>query len=264
MEIKCREAIETAIKNHRVLMDKLYEETSAAVSDPAGVVSAQPRSIIGGRQLLKEYSYEEAAKRLQKQINYLVASQNAMDKLFNARVKAALDSVREAVIPEEVRNFTKPYDYQQQVSNALSFLAVEGKDLTDKTAHSILKPFFNDWDQMHLFERVILQQTGMDDEVSLRHAFPASLGFVLNRADTYLALFNEADMLAENIFLSEKTADKSCKLDEFTVLGGYGSDSYTERAAQDRLLELAGRIDSLLSDKPFTYPAGSIESGQVG
>ena len=50
MEIKCREAIETAIKNHRVLMDKLYEETSAAVSDPAGVVSAQPRSIIGGRQ----------------------------------------------------------------------------------------------------------------------------------------------------------------------------------------------------------------------
>lgn len=252
MEIKCREPIETAINHHRALSEKLHEETTELVTNP-----------VYASRLLKNLSPEKAAEALQKQINDMVSQQNATDKLLNAKVREAIESAKKAAMPEQVRNFQKPADYQQQISNALAFLSLEGDNLTDMTAYSILKPFFNDWDQMHLFERVILKQMHLENEYNTRQAFPTALGNVLDTADTYIALFGEAEALLETLFVSKKQHSATSMIGEYAVFGGYGVDSYAEQCAQDRILELATNIDTLCSDQAFVYDNADFKYGRI-
>lgn len=240
MEIKIRENIENTIKKHRLLNDKLHQETTQAVTDPTI-----------GANYLKRYSPEVAAQKLQEDINGMVTSAKALDKLYNAEVKAQFERARAAITPAEVHNFERPADYQQQISNALTFISLQGERMTDTTAYAILKPFFNDWDQMRLFEQAILQQTHMADEYAVRAAFPKALGDVLNMADENIMVFAEAEMLAENLFIREKCSDATCNLSGYPVFGGYGEDSYDERSAQDRLLELAELIEDIGNNHDF-------------
>lgn len=252
MEIKCREPIETAINQHRALSGKLYEETTELVSNP-----------VHASRLLKIHSPEKAAEVLQKSIDDMVSQQSAADKLLNARVQEAIESAKKAAVPEQVRNFTKPADYQQQISNALAFLTLEGDNLTDEAAYAVLKPFFNDWDQMHLFERAILIQTGLENEYCTRQAFPTALGAVLDAADTYIALFDEAERLSETLFIRKKQHKATSMIGEFAVFGGYGVDSYDEMWAQDRILELATHIDTLGGDDAFVYDRADLKYGRI-
>ena len=252
MEIKCREPIEIAINHHRVLSEKLYEETMELVTNP-----------VHASRLLKIHSPEKTAEMLQKHINDMVSQQSAADKLANAKVREIIESAKKAAMPEEVRNFQKPADYQQQISNALAFLSLEGDNLTDEAAYSILKPFFKDWDQMHLFERAILKQMRLENEVNTRQAFPKALGNVLATADTYIALFSEAEALLETLFIRKKQHSATSMIGEFAVFGGYGVDSYDEGWAQNRILELATRIDTLCSDQAFVYDHTDLKYGRI-
>lgn len=252
MEIKIKENIENTIKKHRLLNEKLLQETTELVTDPSIVT-----------RLLKHHSPEMAAKKLQEQIDGMVQGACAIDKLCNAEVKKNISDAKLAAVPEEVRIFTKPADYQQQISNALAFLSLEGDSLTDMTAHAILKPFFNDWEQMHLFERAVLQQMRLDNEYLTRSAFPAALGAVLKKADTYTALFGEAEMLAEQLFVRKKEHKSACAIGEFSVYGGYGLDCYEEVAAEDRIVELAELIETLGSDEAFVYDHADFKYGRI-
>ena len=252
MEIKIKENIENAIKRHRVLSEKLLKETTELVTDPSIVT-----------RLLKRHSPEMAAKALQDEINGMVLQASDLDKLHNAEVKKNISEAKLAAMPEEVRAFVKPADYQQQISNALAFLTLEGERLTDQAAFAILKPFFNDWEQMHLFERAVLQQMHLENECMTRSAFPTALGAVLDKADTYTALFGEAEMLAERLFIRKKEHTSACEIGEFPVYGGCGLDSYDEVAAEERIVELAGLIETLGSDKAFVYDSADFKYGQI-
>ena len=252
MEIKIKENIENAVKRHRLINEKLLKETTELVTDPA---------IATG--LLKRHSPEMAAKALQEQINGMVLQANDLDKMYNAEVKKHISEAKLAAMPEAVRTFTKPADYQQQISNALAFLSLEGDSLTDQAAFAILKPFFNDWEQMHLFERAVLQQMHLENEYMTRSTFPTALGAVLDKADTYTALFGEAEMLAERLFIRKKEHNSACDIGEFPVYGGYGLDSYEEVASEERIMELAGLIETLGSDKAFVYDSADFKYGQI-
>ena len=252
MEIKIKENIENAIKWHRLLSEKLLKETTELVTDPSIVT-----------RLLKRHSPEMAAKALQDEINGMVLQANDLDKLNNAEVKKNISEAKLAAVPEAVRTFTKPADYQQQISNALAFLTLEGERLTDQAAFAILKPFFNDWEQMHLFERAVLQQMHLENEYMTRSAFPTALGAVLDKADTYTALFGEAEMLAERLFIRKKEHTSACEIGEFPVYGGYGLDCYDEVAAEERIVELAGSIETLGSDKAFVYDSADFKYDQI-
>ena len=252
MEIKIKDNIENAVKRHRLLNEKLCKETTEMVTDPR--ITAR---------LLKIHSPEKAAEVLQTEINGMVHQACELDKMYNAEVKKTISEARVAAMPEKVRNFKRPADYQQQISNALTFLSLEGDSLTDKTAYVILKPFFDDWEQMHLFERVVLQQLHLDNEFTTRSAFPTALGAVLNKADTYTALFGETEMLAEQLFIREKKHDTSCFIGDFPVCGGYGMDCYDEVAAEDRIMELAGLIETLGTDDAFTYDHADFKYGRL-
>lgn len=252
MEIKIKDNIEQCIKKHRLLSEKLLRETTELVTDPA----------IAAR-LLKLHSPEMAAKRLQEQIHGMVQQACDLDKLYNAEVKKNISDAKLAAVPEEVRTFTKPADYQQQISNALTFLSLEKDRLTDQAAFAILKPFFNDWEQMHLFERAVLRQMHLETEYMARSTFPTALGAVLDKADTYTALFGEAEMLAEQLFVRKKEHNSTCSIGEFPVFGGYGMDSYDEVVAEERIVELAELIETLGTDEAFVYDHADFKYGRL-
>jgi hypothetical protein len=239
--------ITARIENHRLMGDKLYNETRDLVEKPIYI-----------QTLLKKYQPSEVAKLMQEHLDTMVAKANAIDMLYNAEVKKAVKDARLSSLPDAVRNREVPADYQAQISNALAFLNAAGQKLTDAEAFSILKPFFNDWELMRQFEKVIMRNTaGLEETTSVRSRFPNALGGILNIADAHATLFDEAEELAEHIFMSPKRPTMSAVIDGIYVEGAVEYDSYKDRAAQDRLVELAERIDNLGKDGAFMLDPGA-------
>ena len=237
-----KDYIKTRVEKHRVLSEKLFAETKEMVETPALAT-----------QLMKRYAAEVAAKMLQSEIDTAVAKANALDVLFNSEVKKAIKDARRASLPDAVRNREIPADYQLQISNALAFIKMSGRNLTDAEAFEILKPFFNDWGQIYLFEQAILHifPEMQHNPVGAREKFPNALGGILNIADTHKAVFDEAEMLAEKIFLGEKQSTAFCLVGNVRVEGAIIADGYDQRTTQDRLIELGGIIDKFSTDGLF-------------
>ena len=97
---------------------------------------------------------------------------------------------------------------------------------------------------------------GLEEKTSVRYRFHIALGGILNIADGHAALFDEAEELAEHIFMSPKRPTMSAVIDGIYVEGAVEYDSYKDRAAQDRLVELAERIDNLGKDGAFMLDPG--------
>ncbi len=247
--------IETKINHHRTLAEKLLAETKDMVEAPRYTA-----------ELLKRFSPQEAARGMQEAIDSKIARFNALDILAVSEIKSQLKSERRATLPEVVRTHSfaasthsMPDDYQARISNALVYLRTAGSALTDSEAFTVLKPFFSDWGQMRLFENVIIHSipecNGSSYEA--RKMFPRSLGAILDIADTHERLFNEAEELAEEIFTEKGNYLNTTYVDGFAVQGSYIADGYDQRAAQDRLIEVAEEIDSISTGGGFIAGAGS-------
>lgn len=238
--------IQVRIDNHKLMSEKLYNDTRALVEKPIYVAD-----------LLKRYSPEKAAETLNNTIEKMVAQANAIDMLYNTEIKKVIKEARTTTLPEAVRNRKDPPDYQQRIGNALMLLNMHGESLTDDGAFEILKPFFNDWEQMRIFERAMSHnlenfEVHFSSPEAASHAvrskFPRTFGGILNLADMHTALFNEAERLAEGIFLNKRTYDMSCNVGDKCVWGAAQSETYDSLWCQDRLIVLAKKIDRLQNE----------------
>lgn len=235
--------IETRIKNHKMMSDKLYTDTRAFVEKP-----------IFATELLRRYSPQAAAENLNGTIDKMVAQANAIDMLYNAEIKKAVKDARKNTLPDAVRNREVPADYQLQISNALTLLNMSGDKITDDEAFDILKPFFNDWEQMRIFERAMAHSLASaetrftspgDAAYAVREKFPRTFGGILGLADMHAELFDEAEILAEHIFTNQRTYAQECYIGDYCVRGAVQSETYDSLCTQDRLLVLAKEIDAL-------------------
>ena len=227
-----------------MMSDKLYTDTRAFVEKP-----------IFATELLRRYSPQAAAENLNGTIDKMVAQANAIDMLYNAEIKKAVKDARKNTLPDAVRNREVPADYQLQISNALTLLNMSGDKITDDEAFDILKPFFNDWEQMHAFERVIMhnfERTPSElGAFGLRSRFPKALGGILDIADTHTRLFDEAEKLAKSLFTSHGTYLHAVYVSGYEIKGEYIADGYEQLAAQDRIIEIAQNIDRLGTNGAF-------------
>lgn len=238
--------IKVRIDNHRLLSDKLYNDTRDLVEKP-----------IYAANLLKRYSPEKTAETLNSTIEKMVAQANAIDLLYNTEIKKVIKDARQNTLPEAVRNRKDPPDYQQRIGNALMLLNMHGESLTDNEAFEILKPFFNDWEQMRIFERAMshnLENAEIrftspgEASYAVREKFPRTFGGILNIADMHNALFDEAEMLAERVFLNERKYDMTFNISGKCVSGAVQSETYDSICVQDRLVEIAKKIDRLQNE----------------
>lgn len=251
--MKVKDYIATRVERHRVLADKLYEDTRNMVENPACATA-----------LMRHYAAPVAGQMLNDFINDDIAKANALDVLHNAEVKKCIKDARKASLPDALKNREVPADYQLQISNALTFITLAGRNLTDAEAFSIIKPFFNDFEQMKRFEQAIIHLSPEYNHTNVRKYFPNTLGGILNIADEYNAVFDEAETLAEVIFLGEKQPTKYSTVGDVTVSGAIVADTYEQLAAQDRLLELAGMIDSFVATGSFEQKPKLVPFGESG
>lgn len=242
MEIK--DYIETRIKKHKTAAESLRATTSDLINVPKYAIP-----------MLQRYAPATVASTIQEQIDALIGKQVALDQLFAAEITQHIKNARHETLPDAVRNRETPADYQAQISNALAFLQAAGGQLTDDEAFDILKPFFNDWEQMHAFERVIMhnfERTSPElGAFGLRSRFPKALGGILDIADTHTRLFDEAEKLAKSLFTSRGTYLHAVYVSGYEIKGEYIADGYEQLAAQDRIIEVAQNIDRLGTNGAF-------------
>ena len=236
IDVPLKEYIATRIKTHRLIAEKLYEETREIVTAP-----------VTARIWLKKYQPVEVQKIMQDTLDQQVAKANALDLLYNTEIVKAVGDARTATLPDAVRFYKKPADYQAQINNALVFLNSAGSRLTDEEAFTILKPFFNDWELMRMFEKVVMRNIMVPGQggADVRSAYPNTFGGILGIADAHGALFDEAEALAKNIFMSPKKPTMSAVIDGAYIEGAVVCDGYEDLAAQDRILVLAEEIDKI-------------------
>jgi hypothetical protein len=93
-----------------------------------------------------------SAEYKQEQIAVLKAKITENDAAFNEKLKGIIAAEKEAVLGKQL---DKPADYQAQIANALEFIKLAGKSITDDQAAGILEPFQNDVRTMDLFQAAI-------------------------------------------------------------------------------------------------------------
>ena len=236
MDVPLKEYISTRISTHRLMAEKLYKETRELVERPAVALL-----------WLKKYQPMEVQKIMQEDLDKQVAKANALDLLYNSEIVKAVKDARTSTLPDAVRFYKKPADYQAQINNALVFLNSAGNRLTDDEAFSILKPFFNDWELMRMFEKVVMRNIMVPGQeyADVRSKYPNTFGGILNIADAHGALFDEAEALAKNIFMHPKKPTMSMVVQGAYIEGAVVCDGYDSLAAQDRLLVIAEEIDKI-------------------
>lgn len=150
-------------------------------------------------------------------------------------LQAVLDDERDNLFPK----VDKTDDYAAKVANAIKFIEMEGSDLDDDTAYTILKDFIHDYDQMKLFKRMIEKQVNMQN-ISGNTTFPKTFG-VYNRKEFVHNTYETLEAFAENIFLEP--------LGSMGQKGIYSkyyklpSRSYNQQLAESQVVKLAGQID---------------------
>lgn len=236
MDVKLKDYISVRINAHKMMSDKLYKETRELVEAPVIALF-----------WLKKYQPMEVQKIMQEDLDKQVAKANALDLLYNSEIVKAVKDARTSTLPDAVRQYKKPADYQAQINNALVFLNSAGSHLTDDEAFAILKPFFNDWELMRMFEKVVMRNIMVPGQeyADVRSKYPNTFGGILNIADAHGALFDEAEALAKNIFMHPKKPTMSMVVQGAYIEGAVVCDGYDSLAAQDRLLVIAEEIDKI-------------------
>lgn len=108
-----------------------------------------------------EYTAEGLAKRHQARIDKAMAEYEEAAAALNGQAKrTAAEAKAEVMRMIEERAANRPADYTSRAALALQFVAMAGQDITDETAHDLLKDFEYDVPLMRQFRAMIGNQTG--------------------------------------------------------------------------------------------------------
>jgi hypothetical protein len=171
-----------------------------------------------------------------------------VNTVFNQKAKMIVAEAKEALVNTIMNPGTKGSDYAVKINNALQRIQLEDAEtFTDDVAYSILKDFVNDYDQMKLFKRQIVNTFDFDMmDIWGNTTFPKTLG-AFEQAEAVLASFKELDEMIENIFIHKKFPSD----DGVYVSGTFHNmpiDGYTEIANWDSILKLSEEIENIASE----------------
>lgn len=193
-----------------------------------------------------KYKPEYVKEALLKYIQSANEEIMGLNKVYNQKLKSHIAESKEEILPYFVEETYKPSSYEMQIMNALTFLEAEGEDITDEVAHSILKPFENDHDQMRLFKRIIekaVKKSGrLMEDSSGNTTFPKTFG-KLHAVIEVLDLFNNMEAIAENLFLYKKISAKTIHLNNHSY--SIPMDSFSQVQDETDIMNLALKVDEI-------------------
>lgn len=195
-----------------------------------------------------QYKIQAFKEAVDKETKPIIEDAKKTDIVLNQKVKAIIDEKKKEVLPKQKE---KPADYALKISNALKYLEIEGKKLTDETAFNILKDFMDDYDQMKLFKQVIKRQLNIEvfENMDGTARFPQTFGN-FNKIQMLLNTFDEIEKISNTLFLTYKDAQQFVDFYdarvEFPALDKY---TYQENTGEDSIIELAEIIDNYITDE---------------
>lgn len=134
----------------------------------------------------KNTIYSDVYKK--EQINEIKQQMTSVDTIFNQKLKEIVAEEKSALIGAPIE---KPSDYQMQVANALEFIKLAGKTLTDKQAVEILEPFKHDLKTMDLFKQVVDNMLPDNKGVAAAMKYPFQKTF--GKVSDYTLMVNNLD-----------------------------------------------------------------------
>ena len=102
-------------------------------------------------ETIKRYTPDGLKLTINEGIGAVIDAWKKVDVVYNQKLKAVIAEAKGQLLPMVVKPVTKPADYATRVNNALQFIQIEGDDITDMAAFTILQDFLGDYNQMRLF-----------------------------------------------------------------------------------------------------------------
>lgn len=195
-------------------------------------------------QTRNKYNADYVKTAIQEELNAVVAEAYKTDIVLSQKAKSIIAEAKKEVLPFVDLSQRKISDYAMQINNAIQFIRLEGKELTDDKAYKILKSFIDDFEQMDLFADMVEKQVGTEKFINSSGEcnFIKTFGMT-NRIKTLLNLFNDVEGIVENLFLFPKVDAEYFIIDNirYTVK----QDGYSEISAEENTLNLCGCITNI-------------------
>lgn len=198
------------------------------------------------------YAMDFIKEQIRNEVAAARSSSEKLNKVYNQKLKVILDDAKKQVLPELSTKATKPTDYSRQISNAIEYLKIKDRNITDESAYMILKDFIDDLDQMKLFKDIIetlikpINPFGLIDADG-KNIFPKTFG-KLNKIETVLNSFNEIGAIANMLFIYPREDG------EMYIINGQAysvpHDSLKQIEGEDYIIKYAETIEEYANTIP--------------
>lgn len=188
------------------------------------------------------------------------------DARYNQGVQELIGNVVNEVQKMIEPKFKKPADYATQIANAMKFIELEGKDITDDTAFMVLADFISDHAQMNRFRHMIQKQKGVESLLDWngKTTFPMTFSALQQHDD----IKHELTTLSENgaaMFLTKK--DSSIQIFagmryEIPSHTPFNPDKPFYTFQELAALDSAKRLEALLSGVEESDELATLEGGE--
>lgn len=177
-----------------------YREISTEYENTVRFINQQYKERLSENRYLPEYLNQLHDSALSEALEDFSEKRKPLNKKLNQGIselkKQLLHSLNKPV---------KETDYAVRVSNAIKFIELEGKGITDKALHSIVGEFSNDMELMKRFRRMVEIQTGDDIQLTDVYGntkYPLSFGD-LARYEMFETELETLESMAQNLFISQ-------------------------------------------------------------
>lgn len=217
----------TVIVDRYIANYNQFEEQTTKILDEAVVKMAEIKEEALIRQVDEQVaSFNE---------NYHAQAQNQ-----NNLLQVVLEEEKDNLFPK----VDKSADYAAKIANAIEFIKLEGADITDDVAYSILKDFTHDYDQMKLFKRMIEKNVDLTG-VTGTTRFPKTFG-IYNQMEYIHSTYETLESFAQTIFLEPLESHNTKRV--YSNYYKVPSRGYKQQLAEKKVIELAAHIDEAVKN----------------
>jgi hypothetical protein len=180
------------------LMDQHSSEVREVRKSVGAMIDAWKKDTI--------YSDSYKAEQIKELEQQMKAQLAVIDGKYNKQIKEIVMAEKAAIIGDQGQ---KAADYQVQIANALKFIELAGKNLSDDQAYGILKPFQGDYETMSLFRSAINGLAG-----SLENRFEKTF----KKTNDFVVMMNNFETVEKtvgNLYETDRGTGAAIKVEMF-------------------------------------------------
>lgn len=174
--------IKSIITIYNITLDEFKEDYKSLLEEGEKEVSRMKKT-----PLLQE---------IKTQLDQMRQHMDAQGANLNNQMKVMIEEIRSEILSED--EVSQSADHATRVANAIEFIKLEGGEINDDIAYTILKDFRNDLDTMQLFKRIVGKYVDLEDMNGVS-MFPKTFGKI-NTVSHLLNVIEEMQGISAYLF----------------------------------------------------------------